>query len=514
MARPGFVIPNALDAGANLDLAEPDALDFNLLGNLCYGVITGCLVRPSGSGYTVSVDPGVAVVNGVLVLVNGSTTLASPSQTPRFDLITVDGSGAVGYIQGTPSANPIFPAYGTTVTVLASVMVRPGAGYPTTADVIDKRIMLPNRYVTAVKDSYLVRNVDPVDLHLYFNVDFDGRMTWDGDATALSRVGTKTLKVEDNLQVVSSLSAASLSLTGDLNVAGDLIGSNYRQGNGAPSGAATQGDIYRDLNNGNVWVYQGTAWVQLSTVPIPPGMTMMGMMTTAPAGWLLVNGQTVNKATAGGLWNTFPAWQTGPDSFRLPDASNCHYAWGPPGTKFGNPTTQFTLSIANLPAHKHLASPTAGAGGTHTHTIQQQAAGGHAHTTGTMQGAHTHDIYDPGHTHPPPYGYGGYVMTDMQGTNKLDGLFNDASHTFNVTPIRDTGTCTDAYGHGTTGITVTTANSNHQHTTDVQGQHTHPLSIDPGGSSHTHPITENTVGGGLPFDIRPPSFGMYLFIKT
>jgi hypothetical protein len=160
-ARSGFIVQNALTAGANLDLAEPDALDFNLLGNQRHGVIIGCAVSVSGASYTVNVAPGVAVVDGALVLTGGQVTLPTASQSPRFDLITVDAGGTVGAIVGTADPNPIFPDYTDAVTVFASVMLRPGGTPPQASDVTDKRIMLTARYMTAVKDGSLIHNADP-----------------------------------------------------------------------------------------------------------------------------------------------------------------------------------------------------------------------------------------------------------------------------------------------------------------------------------------------------------------
>jgi hypothetical protein len=509
-ARSGFIVQNALSAGANLDLAEPDALDFNLLGNQRHGVIIGCAVSVSGASYTVNVAPGVAVVDGALVLTGGQVTLPTASQSPRFDLITVDAGGTVGAIVGTADPNPIFPDYTDAVTVFASVMLRPGGTPPQASDVTDKRIMLTARYMTAVKDGSLIHNADPVDLHPLFDVAFDGHMVWDGDGTALERSTTKTLRVHDNLSVVGTLTAAGISLTGDLNVAGDVIASNFSQGNGNPSGTATLGDLYKNLADGSIWVFQNGQWLQLSTVPIPAGMTMMGFMTTAPPGWLLVNGQTITKAQAGGLWDARPDWQlVNGTQMKLPDAQNCYFGWGPPGSKFGNASAQVQLQEANIPTHKHLTSPVTSVGGTHVHTVQQAPAGAHSHRTVQPSGAHVHGVNDPGHVHyaSDEPNVGAIICTYWGGQNKLDGLFNDASHTYSVEPV-------NGVRMAKTSIAITTESSNHDHPTDQQGEHVHGFAIDPTTSTHSHPIDEKTVGSSAPFDIRPPTIGSYLYVKT
>jgi hypothetical protein len=510
--RPGLIVQNAATAGTNLDLAEPDALDFKLLGNQRHGVITGCRVSVSGSSYTISVAPGVAVVDGALVLTGGTVTLPTFSQSARFDLITVDGGGTVGAVVGTADPNPIFPVYDDTVTVLAAVYISPGGGWPAAGDVTDKRIMLTTRYQTAVKDGSLLHNSDPIDLHPNFDIAFDGHMVWDGDGTALERSGVKTLRVHDNLDVVASLTAHDLTTVGDLVVNGDIIATNFQEGHGPPSGTATLGDLYKNLDDGAIWAYQNP-WAQLSTVPIPAGMTMTGFMTTAPPGWLLVSGQTISKAQAGGLWQARPDWQLpNGTQMKIPDARDCYFGWGPPGTKFGNLSPQVQIQTANLPPHKHLTSPTTAAGGSHGHTVQQAPAGAHSHLTvadGYYGGAHVHGVNDPGHVHyaSDEPNVGAIICTYWGGQNKLDGLFNDASHTYSVEPV-------NGVRKAVTGVSITTEASNHQHVTDTQGQHTHGFAIDPTTATHQHPIDEQVVGSGAPLDIRPPTMGMYLFVKT
>jgi hypothetical protein len=375
--------------------------------------------------------------------------------------------------------------------------------------VTDKRLMLMQRFVTAVSAGSLLHNGNPANLAPLFDIDFNGRMVWDGDGTALERTSTKTLRVGDNLVVAGTLSAAAIAAVGDLNVSGDIIATNFLQGAGPPSGTATLGDLYKNLTDGSIWAYQTTGWVQLSTVPIPAGMTMMGFMTTAPAGWLLVNGQTISKAASGGLWDARPDWQLpGGTQMKLPDARDCFYGWGAPGVRFGNVAPQVQLTVANLPPHKHLVSPTTDAGGAHGHTVSQTPAGAHSHTTVQPSGAHNHSIYDPGHSHPPPPDADAYVTRTIGGGPKrlLDGPWD-------VGFDPGTGVNVDVYQHGTTGIQTTTAGSNHDHPTDVQGNHTHGFAIDSGGAAHSHPISENTIGSGIPIDIRPPAMGMYLFVK-
>ena len=172
--RAGFIVKNAVAVGANLDIAEPDALDYNLLGNGRFGVISGCEVLVSGSSWTLNVGAGVYVVDGVLVAGGGQVTLSS-SQSPRFDLIVGDGAGHVFGLRGDANDNPIFPDKDlelNNLTVFAAVMVRPGVQPPQQADVTDKRVMLPERFTTAINDGSLLQNTDSTnDLEPLFDID-------------------------------------------------------------------------------------------------------------------------------------------------------------------------------------------------------------------------------------------------------------------------------------------------------------------------------------------------------
>lgn len=510
--RPGFIVKNAVAVGANLDIAEPDALDYNLLGNGRFGVISGCDVTASGSSWTMNVAIGVYVVDGTLVAGGGQVTLPTASQDARFDLIVGDGAGHISAVLGVPGVNPVFPEYDNTVTVFAAVMVRPGITPPQQVDVTDKRVMLPQRFTTSISAGSLLHNADSANgLAPLFDIDWNGKQQWDGD-TFLERSGTQSLRVTNNLDVVGTLTAQDLGLDGDLIAAGDVTADNLKVGIVNPTVPGKPGDLYRNTATGSLWLYEGGTWKQLATTPIPAGFTMMGFVTTAPQGWLLVDGSRVTRAAAGGLWDALPAWRTvvgGAEYIQLPDAKDCFFGWGAPGVKGGNPSSSVVISTANMPAHRHLTSPSGqmvGAGA-HGHGATLLPNGGHTHVTQPNQGSHGHDLDDPGHFHGAFEGGSGFVAAVWGAPNKLDGLFNDASHTWNVDVIPWTFPAK-------TGIrTMASDAANHTHSTDNPGNHFHSLSIDQQGTNHTHIINEVTVGSGAPLDIRPPFMGVYLYVK-
>jgi hypothetical protein len=333
-----------------------------------------------------------------------------------------------------------------------------------------------------------------------------------GEVDKILETVVNNLEVTNNLDVVGTLTAQDLGLDGDLIAAGDVTADNLKVGIVNPTVPGKPGDLYRNTATGSLWLYEGGTWKQLATTPIPAGFTMMGFVTTAPQGWLLVDGSRVTRAAAGGLWDALPAWRTvvgGAEYIQLPDAKDCFFGWGAPGVKGGNPSSSVVISTANMPAHRHLTSPSGqmvGAGA-HGHGATLLPNGGHTHVTQPNQGSHGHDLDDPGHFHGAFEGGSGFVAAVWGAPNKLDGLFNDASHTWNVDVIPWTFPAK-------TGIrTMASDAANHTHSTDNPGNHFHSLSIDQQGTNHTHIINEVTVGSGAPLDIRPPFMGVYLYVK-
>ena len=84
----GFTIPNTPDA-YNQNQAEPDSLDFQILGNQTNAVVTGAQVTPGPSGATVAVSAGEVIVGGVYYPVTASTSLAltAYASSPFFDIV-------------------------------------------------------------------------------------------------------------------------------------------------------------------------------------------------------------------------------------------------------------------------------------------------------------------------------------------------------------------------------------------------------------------------------------------
>jgi hypothetical protein len=113
-----FIIPNAVDTTSGnkyvaLDQAEPDSIDFEILGNGNSGVVSGCEVTPTTvQGGSVAVSEGAVVVNGrrYSVAANSFLVLPAPPTTVRFDLVVARLSGSTVQpvaLFGTESSQPI-----------------------------------------------------------------------------------------------------------------------------------------------------------------------------------------------------------------------------------------------------------------------------------------------------------------------------------------------------------------------------------------------------------------------
>ena len=150
----GFTIPNTPDA-FNQNQAEPDSLDFQILGNQRSGVISGCAVSTNATAQKVTVASGEVLINGAYYpYAGGVVDLTAYSSPAFFDIIhaRVSGSTVTCYAvaPATGSTNPRFPASGSganqvnldsTDVVLASVY-RVDNGVVDAGAIIDKRVFV------------------------------------------------------------------------------------------------------------------------------------------------------------------------------------------------------------------------------------------------------------------------------------------------------------------------------------------------------------------------------------
>ena len=153
----GFTIPNYTDALATKavgDQAEPDSVDFQILGSttsaLVYDPTTyptnGFVEQSSTVGQSVKVGAYKVLIKGVYYTKGTTSTVAlvEGGANPRFDLIVVPlATPAVPVVrQGVESSdNPVFPVLVDDDVVLAAVYRPAGTitSYATNERIVDKR---------------------------------------------------------------------------------------------------------------------------------------------------------------------------------------------------------------------------------------------------------------------------------------------------------------------------------------------------------------------------------------
>src|SRR5881392_1734025 len=175
---PTYSIPNLPNA-AHIDIAEPDAGDFEALGYRATGVISGGLVSALGTpGMAVAVADTTGTINGVPFSFTGATRTIQPAAgTARFDLVGWTAAGST-VITGQSSTNPIFPDYDPATFCLgAAVYVTAGATSITAQYVIQKQpTQEPSlRRVLATVDDVLISGTVGSET---FTVTGSGKHSW------------------------------------------------------------------------------------------------------------------------------------------------------------------------------------------------------------------------------------------------------------------------------------------------------------------------------------------------
>lgn len=224
---------------------------------------------------------------------------------------------------------------------------------------------------------------------------------------------------------------------------------------------------------------------------LPIGTVIQWIDGTIPTGWLVLNGQTLNRTTYAGLFALYGTkYGNGLGdglTFSLPNLVT-RFPQGadesapgddgfllPPGTRAGANT--ITLSSTQLPTHTHTS--TFGTAGSHSHVITVAAGGVHNHTGNSDNiGFHTHDV--PG------------SVTADAGTTRRQ-LTASGSDSF----VSSTGA------------------GNHTHTLTINNStsHTHTASSDT-VAGHTHSLTIDNAGSSANVDNRPRYFAIQFLVKA
>jgi predicted Zn-dependent protease len=147
----GFTVPNASEYGTtiqSLDQAEPDSLDFKILGNHNYGVLSGADITVySADNGSAALTASYVYVNNYYGYVSASTVVFdAPEADARFDILVVTRIDSTtfqyGVVKGTTSStNPIFPTLSDSQLPLYAIYRKSGVTL-NTLSVVDKRMFL------------------------------------------------------------------------------------------------------------------------------------------------------------------------------------------------------------------------------------------------------------------------------------------------------------------------------------------------------------------------------------
>ena len=528
----GFLVPNAPDVNDPV-MAEPDRIDFNTVAHGQYGVIEGCQVLVDVRKATTT--GGTAIVNGKLVAVRyGEVNLTTGGEQDRFDLIVTDDKGTLTAIQGTPAIDPVFPDTPVDTTLLAAVFCPSNTG-DFNENIVDKRKFLSKALLTKINpNDMLVQSRN--GMGNVFTINGQGDMEWTGASgerptmptgtdAKLFRLSPGTLRIEDTLQVKVGLhvegNGGITTSLGQIWAAGRISGSNLRSGPATPITAyplAPLGTIWQQ-DDGRIWVKQTSGWVEIASIAnaAPVGTIIQSLNdpdSMLAMGWVPMRGNSVSEDQFPNLFTLTALTDgraTGSEPHRtmiLPNLTNRIMLtnFDQPGLLSGSNTR--TLTVANLPAHKHNTAVQQG--GKRAVTGSTVPAGGHRHII-EDSGGHVHGNRDDGHAH-AGFDLNGQVMSAVvvvpmgAGGNSIDANFNDANHPLDADVLMWTS-------KAKAKIEVLAANSPHKHPMSTVEDHVHDLDITE-LPNHSHGVNESLVGEGQSFSVLPAAINVYSYIRS
>lgn len=461
------IIPNAGDTTSgnkyeSLDQAEPDALDFEILGNAYTGVLSGCEVTSNASPNNVAVSAGTIVLDGVPYTVAANSTLALPAapNDNRFDMIVArvsSGTASLTVVSGDDSGtNPSFPR---------SVNLISGAGSPTSNIFPSTDVVLAAVYRSGSQSVTASRIVDKRAIR-NAGIMFQGTTS----PTVADGVGTGQFYFDTSAQ------------------------------DGISSG------VYVKKSDAS-WI--GLAADYGAHFPIG-GVFAWPVNAPTPEGCLDASGQGVSTSSYPALFGVYGySFGGSGGTFNMPNLNDSSALKGTTngallGTSVGSDTV--TLAIANLPSHGHSLN-------NHSHTLTHSHGINHAHSGSTTPaGAHQHSgssVYYSGYlvTRNSSYLSGNYLTGLNPNTAPFSRFYDSAGN------FIEGGMSVSTHGPTVTMITNIISDGTHSHPVSIS---TYEGATTSQSSNTTSQATGNTgnAGSGTPFSNVPKSRYVKWLVKA
>jgi hypothetical protein len=171
---------------------DPNSIRQGVYGS---GVYSGCDVT-AGTGLQVVVAAGVVYLAGVkTTIAGGSLAIDAETGNDRRDIITVNSGGTLAVVKGAPGVSasdttfqkytPYPPALPSGSVLLAEVYITDGATSFTSADILDKRVLLDQK-VLRTSEKIIMTAGQSIDFYasngttLLMSLDSDGNLSIKG----------------------------------------------------------------------------------------------------------------------------------------------------------------------------------------------------------------------------------------------------------------------------------------------------------------------------------------------